>query len=83
YAASIADSVLEGKAQSATITSKDEFVEVAEEAPAKVSPKVAVKAAAAVAEAPVVAEAPAVEEAPAAEEVSAETKESTAESSDK
>ena len=89
YAASIADSVLEGKAQSATTTSKDEFVEVAEEAPAKVSPKVAVKAAAAVAEAPVVeeapvvAEAPAVEEAPAAEEVSAETKESTAESSDK
>jgi small subunit ribosomal protein S2 len=89
YAASIADSVLEGKAQSATITSKDEFVEVAEEAPAKVSPKVAVKAAAAVAEAPVVeeapvvAEAPAVEEAPAAGEVSAETKESTAESSDK
>jgi len=35
YAASVADSVLEGKAQSATITSKDEFVEeVAEVAPA-------------------------------------------------
>ena len=34
YAASVADSVLEGKAQSATITSKDEFVEeVAAEAP--------------------------------------------------
>jgi len=71
YAASIADAVLEGKAQSATITSKDEFVEVAEDVPAKVSPKVAVKAAATV------------EEAPVAEEASAETKESTAESSDK
>ena len=36
YAASIADAVLEGKAQSATITSKDEFVEevAAAEAPA-------------------------------------------------
>ena len=31
YAASIADTVLEGKAQSATVTSKDEFVEVAGE----------------------------------------------------
>lgn len=31
YAASIADAVLEGKAQSSTVTSKDEFVEVAEE----------------------------------------------------
>ncbi|MDA9559326.1 30S ribosomal protein S2 [Porticoccaceae bacterium] len=51
YAASIADAVLEGKAQSATITSKDEFVEevAAEAAPA--------------AEAPA-AEAPAAEEAP-------------------
>jgi small subunit ribosomal protein S2 len=77
YAASIADAVLEGKAQSATITSKDEFVEVAEDAPAKVSPKVAVKVAAAVEEAPVV------EETPVAEEGSAETKESTVESSDK
>ena len=77
YAASIADAVLEGKAQSATITSKDEFVEVAEDVPAKVSPKVTVKAAATAEEAPVV------EEAPVAEEASAETKESTAESSDK
>ena len=51
YAASIADAVLEGKAQSATITSKDEFVE-----------EVAVEAAPAAAEAPA-AEAPA-EEAP-------------------
>jgi len=32
YAASVADAVLEGKAQSATVSSKDEFVEVAEEA---------------------------------------------------
>ena len=48
YAASIADAVLEGKAQSATITSKDEFVEevAAAEAPAPA------------------AEAPAAEEAP-------------------
>jgi small subunit ribosomal protein S2 len=51
YAASIADSVLEGKAQSATINKKDEFVEeVAEAAPV-------VEAA---------AEAPAAEEAPKA-----------------
>ena len=32
YAASIADTVLEGKAQSAAVTSKDEFVEVADDA---------------------------------------------------
>ncbi len=51
YAASIADSVLEGKTQSATINKKDEFVEeVAEAAPV-------VEAA---------AEAPAAEEAPKA-----------------
>jgi small subunit ribosomal protein S2 len=35
YAASIADSVLEGRAQAGSLTSKDEFVEVADEAPAK------------------------------------------------
>ncbi len=60
YAASIADAVLEGKAQSATITSKDEFVEevAAEAAPAAEAP-------AAEAEAPApAAEAPAAEEAP-------------------
>ena len=34
YAASIADSVLEGRAQAGSLTSKDEFVEVADEAPA-------------------------------------------------
>ena len=32
YAASVADTILEGKAQSATVSSKDEFVEVEEEA---------------------------------------------------
>ena len=36
YAASIADSVLEGRAQAGSLTSKDEFVEVADEAPTKV-----------------------------------------------
>ena len=58
YAASIADSVLEGKAQSATITSKDEFVEevAVEAAPAAEAPAPA-------AEDPA-AEAPAAEEAP-------------------
>jgi small subunit ribosomal protein S2 len=35
YAASIADSVLEGKAKASSLTSKDEFVEVADEAPSK------------------------------------------------
>ena len=32
YTASVADAVLEGKAQSAPVTSKDEFVEVVEDA---------------------------------------------------
>jgi small subunit ribosomal protein S2 len=63
YAASIADAVLEGKAQSATITSKDEFVEevAVEAAPAAEAP--AAEAPAAEAPAPA-AEAPAAEEAP-------------------
>ena len=56
YAASIADAVLEGKAQSATITSKDEFVE-------EVAAEAAAEAPAAEAPAPA-AEAPAAEEAP-------------------
>ena len=60
YAASIADAVLEGKAQSATITSKDEFVE-----------EVAAEAAPQAAEAPP-AEAPAATDAPAAAEAPAE-----------
>ena len=65
YAASIADAVLEGKAQSATITSKDEFVE---EVAAEAAPQAAE---APPAEAPV-AEAPAATEAPAAAEAPAE-----------
>lgn len=72
YAASIADAVLEGKAQSATITSKDEFVE---EVAAEAAPQAAEAppAEAPVAEAPA-AEAPAAEapEAPAAAEAPAE-----------
>ncbi|MDC0088416.1 30S ribosomal protein S2 [Porticoccaceae bacterium] len=61
YAASVADAVLEGKAQSATVSSKDEFVEVAEEA----APE------APAAEAPTADKAP-VAEAPAAKEAAAE-----------
>jgi len=38
YAASIADAVLEGKAQSAKINNKDEFVEVAEDVVAVAEP---------------------------------------------
>jgi small subunit ribosomal protein S2 len=34
YAAFVADTILEGKVQSATVSNKDEFVEVADEAPA-------------------------------------------------
>jgi len=60
YAASVADAVLEGKSQSATVSSKDQFVEVAEEAAPEVD------------ETPAVAEAPAVEEAPVAKEAAAE-----------
>ena len=66
YAASIADAVLEGKAQSATITSKDEFVEEAVVEPVVKSEVDAVEAPAEVAvEAPaeVAVEAPKVDEA--------------------
>jgi len=68
YAASIADSILEGKDQASAITSKDEFVEVAEaEAPAVEAlageEVVAAKAA------PVAEEVVAAEAAPIAEEV--------------
>ena len=66
YAASIADAVLEGKAQSATITSKDEFVEEALVEPEVKSEVDAVEAPAEVAvEAPaeVAVEAPKVDEA--------------------
>jgi small subunit ribosomal protein S2 len=68
YAASIADSILEGKDQASAITSKDEFVEVAEaEAPAVEAP-VAEEVVAAEA-APVAEEVVAAEAAPVAEEV--------------
>jgi len=66
YAASIADAVLEGKAQSATITSKDEFVEEAAVEPEVKSEVDAVEAPTEVAvEAPaeVAVEAPKVDEA--------------------
>ena len=39
YAASVADSILEGKAQAASVTSKDEFVEVEEKSAEKAKPK--------------------------------------------
>jgi small subunit ribosomal protein S2 len=41
YAASVADSILEGKAQAASVTSKDEFVEVDEKSTEKTTPEVA------------------------------------------
>ena len=67
YAASIADSILEGKDQASAITSKDEFVEVADvEAPAVEAAAEEVVAAEA---APVAEEVVAAETAPIAEEV--------------
>ena len=68
YAASIADSILEGKDQASAITSKDEFVEVAEaEAPAVETP--AAEEVVAAEAAPVAEEVVAAETAPIAEEV--------------
>jgi|TARA_B110000459_G_scaffold73637_1_gene82837 small subunit ribosomal protein S2 len=68
YAASIADSILEGKDQASAITSKDEFVEVAEaEAPAVEAP--AAEEVVAAEAAPVAEEVVAAETAPIAEEV--------------
>ena len=68
YAASIADSILEGKDQASAITSKDEFVEVAEaEAPAVETP--AAEEVVAAEAAPVAEEVVAAEAAPIAEEV--------------
>jgi small subunit ribosomal protein S2 len=55
YAASVADSILEGKAQAATVSSKDQFVEVDEKPAVEVAAEPAVE----------VAAEPAVEEAPA------------------
>ena len=68
YAASVADTILEGKAQAATVTSKDEFIEVEEKAAEKVelNPEadVAAEKVDPKAEAEVVAEEPAVEATP-------------------
>ena len=63
YAASVADSILEGKAQAASVTSKDEFVEVDEKSTAKTATEVAVEPTAEVAAEPTaeVAAAPAAE----------------------
>ena len=68
YAASVADTILEGKAQAATVTSKDEFIEVEEKSAEKVELNPEAEAAAEKvdpkAEAEVVAEEPAVEATP-------------------
>jgi small subunit ribosomal protein S2 len=75
YAASVADSILEGKAQAASVTSKDEFVEVDEKSTEKTTPEVAAEPTAEVAVEPaaeVVAE-------PAAEVVPEPTAEVAAE----
>ena len=68
YAASVADTILEGKAQAATVTSKDEFIEVEEKSAEKVelNPEadVAAEKVDPKAEAEVVAEEPAVEATP-------------------
>ncbi len=61
YAASISDAVLEGKAQSATITSTDEFVEQTEDVTA--APEVIAEVEAAEPQVEVVAEAPKADEA--------------------
>ena len=66
YAASVADSILEGKAQDASVTSKDEFVEVDEKSTKKTAPEVAAELTA-----EIVAE-------PAAEVVAEPTAEATA-----
>ena len=63
YAASVADSILEGKAQAATVSSKDQFVEVDEKPAVDVAAEPAVEVAAE--PAVEVAAEPAVEEAPA------------------
>lgn len=83
YAASVADSILEGKSQAANVTSKDEFVEV-EEKPAKEvkeakAKKAPAKKAAAAKEAPVAEEAPVAAEAPAKEAVAEDKPEAAAE----
>ena len=71
YAASVADSILEGKAQAASVTSKDEFVEVDEKSTAKTATEVAVEPTAEVAAEPT-AEVPAEPTAEVAAEPTAE-----------
>ncbi|MFT7367391.1 MAG: small subunit ribosomal protein S2 [Oceanospirillaceae bacterium] len=70
YAASVADSVLEGKAQAASINKKDEFVEevvvAATEAPTAEQSEPVIEAAVAAAEPVAIAEAAPLEEAPQA-----------------
>ena len=70
YAASVADSILEGKAQAATVSSKDEFVEV----DAKSAPEAEAEAAAPEAAAPEVAAPEVAAPEEAAPEVAAEEK---------
>ena len=64
YAASVADSILEGKAQAATVSSKDEFVEVDAKSAPEAEP--VAEATAPEAAAPEVVAEPAAEEKPAA-----------------
>ena len=87
YSASVADAILEGKTQSASVSSKDEFVEVDEAPAAEQAPAAeeapAVEEAPAAEEAPVVEETPVVEEAPAAKEAPAAEEASTEEAASK
>ena len=69
YAASVADSILEGKAQAATVSSKDEFVEVDAKSAPEAEP--IAEAAAPEAAAPEVVAEPAAEEKPAAKKAPA------------
>ena len=64
YAASVADSILEGKAQAATVSSKDEFVEVDAKSAPEAEPVAEVAAPEVVAE-PAAEEKPAAKKAPA------------------
>ena len=70
YAASVADSILEGKAQAATVSSKDEFIEVDAKSAAEAEP-VAEVAAVPEAAAPEVVAEPVAEEKPAAKKAPA------------
>ena len=75
YAASVADSILEGKAQAATVSSKDEFIEVDAKSAAEAEPVAEVaavpEAAAPEAAAPEVVAEPVAEEKPAAKKAPA------------